>query len=98
MKKVWLTYIFVFLGGMLCFQLISAHTVNEWTADTEQSCHQNDDAEESETRVNADDEIIVETFRSPYLLGEFKDCFYLMPGRPLPYISISLHFPPPNMA
>ncbi|MBD1425412.1 hypothetical protein [Sphingobacterium arenae] len=98
MKKVWITYILILLGGVLCFQLIPVCTVDEYAINTEQTSNQNNDAEESETRLSLDDEIIAEALLSPYLLPPPKDCFYLLPGRPLPYISISLHFPPPNIA
>src|SRR5690606_39866225 len=98
LKKVWVTYILILLGGVFCFQLISIYTIDEYPANIEQTSNQNNDAEESETRLSLDDEIIAEALLSPYLLPPSKDCFCLLPGRPLPYISISLYFPPPNMA
>src|SRR5690606_39326246 len=95
MKKVWITYILILLGSICCVQLISVHPLNE--VDIEQVPMQNNDAEESETRIGLDDEIIAETLLSPHLLPPPKACFHRLPGSPLPYISLRLHFPPPNL-
>lgn len=82
---------------MICLQVTSTYITGDFRVSVEQICDPNNDAEESETRLSLDDEIIVETAFSPCLLQSPKDCFYLLPGRPLPYVSISLHFPPPNI-
>jgi len=78
-------------------QATSTDITKDFDVNVDQIFDQNNDAEESETRLNLDDEIIVETAFSPYLLAQPKDCFYLLPGRPLPHVSIGLHFPPPNV-
>lgn len=52
MKKVWITYILILLGGICCVQLIPIHTADK--VNIEQTHKQNNDAEESETRISVD--------------------------------------------
>lgn len=81
----------------MCLQASLMYVVKDVDPHIEQTCDQNNDAEESETRHHVDDKVIVEASALPYLIPQSKNRFYPTPGKSLPFISLNLHCPPPNV-
>jgi len=98
MGKHWITYLFFILGILIITPVCYLICADTNTVTVEMSDNQANDGEEQEVKRLLDDDIHMEllSLNLPQLIADMSNDQDLF--EKLPYISLALHYPPPNQA